>query len=560
VSQVTSLATETEGARDAIDVLTIALWVFAGVAAVASVVAVAIVGSRQIASEEENQAALASLGLTSRQRAIAAGAVATPAALAGAALAVVVAALSSPLLPIGVAREAEIDPGIRLDGLVLGGGFLAVVVFVLAVAAVSGWRVARSAGRTGSRAEPMRVSAVARGAASAGVPPTVTTGLRMALEPGGGRSAVPVRSAFVGAVLGTVGIVTVLAFSASLDHLAATPRAYGWSFDAVLLSPLDDAQVAHAESVDEGPCRVTNPAIMRDPQLSAVATLCVLDFQVDGRPTTAYGFASLRGSIRPVVVAGRPPHGVDEIVLGASTLDALGKQLGDRVRVRGDTGVEGYRIVGQAVFPSPASLDPQALADGAAFAERGISRLLDPKEGTDTNFVARFADDVDLAKLPRVRDGVLTESALAALPTVPVEIERLEQFDQLPALLGVLLALLATAAVGHAIVLAVRRRRRDLAVLRTLGFERSQVRATILCQATTHAVIGLLVGIPLGIAVGRLVWGAIAESLGVATNVDISVPAQVVLAVGAILVTTVIGSFAARSVIRTSPAAVLRSE
>ena len=96
--------------------------------------------------------------------------------------------------------------------------------------------------------------------------------------------------------------------------------------------------------------------------------------------------------------------------------------------------------------------------------------------------------------------------------------------DQLPTILGFLLVLLATVAVGHAIVLAVRRRQRDLAVLRTLGFQQSQVRTTVACQASTYAVLSLLVGIPLGIeSAGSS--GANRKSLGVVPRSAFSVRA-----------------------------------
>jgi hypothetical protein len=121
-------------------------------------------------------------------------------------------------------------------------------------------------------------------------------------------------------------------------------------------------------------------------------------------------------------------------------------------------------------------------------------------------------------------------------------------------------AKLAPHAIGHAIVLAVRRRRRDLAVLRTLGFQRSQVHTTVACQASTYAVLSLLVGIPLGIAVGRLIWRAIAESLGVVPAFSLSAFALVILVLGTLLVLNVIGALAARSAIHMRPASVLRTE
>ena len=59
--------------------------------------------------------------------------------------------------------------------------------------------------------------------------------------------------------------------------------------------------------------------------------------------------------------------------------------------------------------------------------------------------------------------------------------------------------------------------RRDLAILKTMGFVRGQVSATVAWQATTFAVVAILVGLPLGVAAGRWTWRLTAEQLGVAS-------------------------------------------
>ena len=84
-----------------------------------------------------------------------------------------------------------------------------------------------------------------------------------------------------------------------------------------------------------------------------------------------------------------------------------------------------------------------------------------------------------------------------------------------------LLSLLALLAVGHALVTSVRRRRRDLAILKTLGFDNRQIRATIAWQATTLATFGLIIGIPAGIVVGGFVWSQVANGLGITTTANI---------------------------------------
>jgi hypothetical protein len=52
--------------------------------------------------------------------------------------------------------------------------------------------------------------------------------------------------------------------------------------------------------------------------------------------------------------------------------------------------------------------------------------------------------------------------------------------------------------MAHTLITSVQRRRRDLAVLKTLGFVRGQVAATIAWQATTFAVVALCLGLPFG--------------------------------------------------------------
>jgi ABC-type lipoprotein release transport system permease subunit len=106
----------------------------------------------------------------------------------------------------------------------------------------------------------------------------------------------------------------------------------------------------------------------------------------------------------------------------------------------------------------------------------------------------------------------------------------------------------------------VRRRRHDLAVLKTLGYRRAQVRATVAWHATTVVIIGAAVGIPLGLVVGRLVWALVADDLGVVTTAVVPVVALVVVAVSGLLAANVVAAFPARSAARTQPAVVLRSE
>src|SRR5205823_8599150 len=100
----------------------------------------------------------------------------------------------------------------------------------------------------------------------------------------------------------------------------------------------------------------------------------------------------------------------------------------------------------------------------------------------------------------------------------PVDILNYARIQGTPLALAGLLALLALATVAHLLVTSTRRRRRDLAVLKTLGFVRRQVSAAVAWQATTLVLLALIVGLPVCVAAGRWVWQLFAGQLGVPTD------------------------------------------
>src|SRR5439155_25195487 len=110
-------------------------------------------------------------------------------------LATITAALLSLLTPVGVGRQAELHPGIAVNVAYLGAGLVAAFLFVVLLSVVP--VVWTSSPTRRARRVTTRVTAGARigGAlASAGASTAVEAGVRMALEPGRGRSSVPVRS------------------------------------------------------------------------------------------------------------------------------------------------------------------------------------------------------------------------------------------------------------------------------------------------------------------------------------------------------------------------------
>ncbi len=213
-------------ARSSIDVITIGLLVFAVIALVAGAVAAGQAISRQVSAESEQLLAVRAVGLTRRERVTAIGLPVFTAAAIGTSLGAVVAAASSGIFPFAVARNAEVDPGLRIDPIVLGIGLAALL------AALAGWTYFAARRRDiltiSPRRAPPRVRSVrSRGsgpgsgrASGCGWPSTAAAGARP-LPPDPRCSA---------SFAGIAGVVAALVFIASLHGAIESPAQYGWTW------------------------------------------------------------------------------------------------------------------------------------------------------------------------------------------------------------------------------------------------------------------------------------------------------------------------------------------
>jgi len=144
-------------------------------------------------------------------------------------------------------------------------------------------------------------------------------------------------------------------------------------------------------------------------------------------------------------------------------------------------------------------------------------------------------------------------------PMQPVDLVNFGRVANLPLFVGGLLGLLAAATLAHLLVTSIRRRQRDLAVLKVVGFVPSQLRRTVAWQASVIAIASLLVGVPLGIVVGRWVWLAFTRELGVIPEVSLQPGLLVLLIVVVLLVANLIALVPARTAARTPVARIFRA-
>ena len=474
---------------DAIDLESTAVLVSAGVVLVFGLVLLGSALARTAGEEAEDRATLEVLGLTTRQRAaiqLWRGGLVTA---AGTVLAVLGAILASSRFPIGLAHDAEIDPGLDLDTPVLVLGGLAFALLVGARILQAGWSERRRTGRP-------------RPTVGAGVFPLTPLGLgaRSATEGLGRRGAGTSRPALIAAITGVAALTAATTYAASVDGLIDSPERQGWVWDVVAGNYSGDV------APEEG-----RTALEANPDVAAFAAYQTASAEVDGLTVTLAEFEPEAVDLVPVVLEGRAPATDDEIALGRGSLAELDKDLGDTVEVSATGGTVEATIVG--IIVTPATIAPAMDLDSGGAITFGLGRAIYPEASQNiAGFLVAFADGVDGAA---ARERLAQDFPGTVLgPMKPLDLADLERVRTVPFLLAGLLGAMAVVSVVVSLATAARRRRREVAVFKALGLARRQLRRLLAGEASTFVGLALLVGLPLGVVAGRLAWTLAADGLG----------------------------------------------
>ena len=565
--------------------ISIALGVFGGVALLAALLIAAQLIARRLRAEADDVLVLRALGAGPLDSILDGLIGLEVAILLGTVLAVAVAVALSPLAPLGPVRPVYPARGISFDWTVLGFGMLIMLALLTVVAVLLAYAAAPHRVVLRPRLESTTGAQVVAALARAGLSAPGVVGVRMALQPGEGRAAVPVRSMLLGSSLAVALVVTTLTFGSSLHTLVSTPSLYGWNW-TYILNPVG----AGGGNVPP----VAFSMLKRDREVAAYAGMSYNEMEMDGQEVP-FLIANKNAAVTPPILSGHGIDGAHQVVLGAATMAQLHKRLGQHITVTYGVPTNApiylpptrLLIVGTATFPAigfaSTVSDHTSMGSGALMAFQMLPKA----------FAAAFnsgptpaLDGPNLAVV-RMRPGLPATVALANLQRIavasdrvyasaeggsggnavvvqgvqrPAEIVNYKTIGLTPTLLVSGLALGAVVALALTLIASVRHRRRDLALLKTIGFVRRQLAAAVAWQATVAAAVGIVVGVPLGVIAGRWLWDLFADQIYAVPYPTVSLGSIFFVALGTLVLANVVATVPARTAARTPTAVLLRTE
>jgi len=479
--------------------------------------------------------------------------------LLGAVLAVGVAIALSPIAPIGVVRPVYPDAGFAFDWTVLGIGFLALLISLSAIAVVMSYRLSyrRGAGRydgaTSGSASLIRKTV-------SGLPVAAVVGIGFALDRRVGQNKVPVRSAILGVALALLVATTTISFGASLHTLVSRPSLYGWNWNYELIASGGSSDIPYAQAAS---------LLDADHDVVAWSGVYFATLKIDGQLVPVLG-AKPGSSVAPPILAGHSLDASNQIVLGTQTLTQLHKRIGDTVEVSSNNSTTTrLKIVGSAVMPAIGTnyIQHLEMGTGALLSYKLIPAFSRNPLGASVTgpnaILVRLGPGSSARSLQNIANATSGKSASSVnVQGVqrPAEIRNYRSMGTTPALLSGALAIGAIFAFGLALISSVQRRRRELALLKTLGFTRRQLASVVAWQASIDVAVGAVIGVALGVLSGRWFWNIFARNIGVVPRPIIPVVPIVLMILGAFLLANIVAFIPGFIAARTKPASLFRAD
>jgi ABC-type lipoprotein release transport system permease subunit len=561
--QIADEAEQAAKVNHAIHPEAVALALFSALTLLTALFAIGQLLARQLFVASSDNDILRALGMSRRQLVVSELAQVAVAATVGAAGAVVLAIFGSSLMPIGPARVAEPHVGISFDWTVLGVGSVGIVLLFVVLMVWPAWRYASRTDESRQEQTRTHASFLRRWATAAGAAPTMSIGIGHAVETGRGRTAAPSRTAIAVTALAVTAIVAAVTFGSNLSRLVGTPELYGQSWDVTI-----DAQFSPL------PTKNVGALLHKLDGVKAWTYGTHTDLTVNREIVPAIALVATRhGVVAPTVVTGRAATHPHEVALGSKSLDRLQRHVGQSLTGTlpnpgtGTPPAQHWRIVGKSVFPffGEGSFTPTGLGTGAQITEPM------PNDANPTPITVvlirvdsgpNHKNDIDhVISAFRQADLCSAANQCSIATTIrPTDVLNYSRIQHTPLILAAVLALLALGVLANLLVTSIRRRRRDYAILKTLGVGRRGIFATVAWQATALIGLALLIGLPAGALIGRFVWATFATDLGIPSRPETPLLVLAATIPVALCIANAIAAGPGYVAAQTSPAQVLRTE
>ncbi|MDB4887724.1 MAG: hypothetical protein JWN79_3162 [Gemmatimonadetes bacterium] len=222
---------------------------------------------------------------------------------------------------------------------------------------------------------------------------------------------------------------------------------------------------------------------------------------------------------------GRQPAGMNEIVANDAMLAAIGRHVGDTVRVaagydaqmRSLSGERVVRVTGRVRFIYMAAgqratalpIDALRAMQGATAADRISLAMVRLTPGADV--------DRERAAIERLLPRVTVISTAEAIRQVD---ERLSYFRQLAVILGAVSLVVGFLLVTTLVTVSVNERIGEIAVMRAIGVRRWRVVAQIVLEAGAIMLVAAPLGLALGLVTARYLNSILARFPGLPERID----------------------------------------
>ena len=273
--------------------------------------------------------------------------------------------------------------------------------------------------------------------------------------------------------------------------------------------------------------------LLASSSITALATIDVVVPTVDDVGLEAIVVNDHRGSIEQPVLDGRRPGAPDEVALTPKSVALLDKGIGDRLELGGPSRTRSFVITGVVAVPfvAPSANGEQLLLtpagrDALGLEPTAFALVMDVRDSEAVDAVRAPNDDIHactskllpilgVERLP----GARATGIVPCSPRLDPRAANLRELGAVPTLVTAFLVVLGVAGLAFLLGGSVRRTGHDLAVLRALGFTRRQVGTAALVQGAAVTVVGAVLALPLGIALGRWIWRLTIADLGLVEHI-----------------------------------------